>query len=317
MAPQMGVDSSSGRRQHLDLGSIDIPQLQKGHRAHSAAIRLARAAGNSVEGLRLAGNLALLGQDIARSGTLVSTLVGLSAENGALIDLAEILQGESFPAEEVAHLASRLARLRTSRPSLDLVWTLERMVFAGFVADDALFDRLAVYSIPDPGSSLRTWRSLYSIRVARANALRGLELLPETFPVTLDTKPWETSLERFLAAQGISTTDPLLTAHLSIWSVLLRSLRERDTHASVLELAVAMARFEAAQGRWPTSPSELVPAYLTAIPTSPYDPGGLRFDGNKAWSRGPDGDDDGGRPLPDPKTMDGDGDVVVGVRGRR
>ena len=119
------------------------------------------------------------------------------------------------------------------------------------------------------------------------------------------------------AAYGITpdayVADPLVTfaAHL------VPMLRRQEASLAALELAVALARFEAAHGAWPAGEADLVPKYLQAIPTTGLDPTGLRFAGGKAWSRGLDGDDDGGRPLPDPEAMDGDGDIVVEVKGRR
>ncbi|MFO0849702.1 MAG: hypothetical protein U0871_14295 [Gemmataceae bacterium] len=58
-------------------------------------------------------------------------------------------------------------------------------------------------------------------------------------------------------------------------------------------IAVACERFRQAHGRWPDTLTELVPAYLTAVPTDPYDGQPLRLrrtaDGLMVYAVGPDG----------------------------
>jgi hypothetical protein len=63
------------------------------------------------------------------------------------------------------------------------------------------------------------------------------------------------------------------------------------------------------------SRNDLVPSFLPAIPTSAFDPAGLRFSGNKAWSRDSNGVDDGGRRPSD--VLGSNGDIVVEVKGHR
>ena len=294
-----------------------VPRLQAVGKALSAAVRLARASGRIAETLRLGSDLLLVGQDAAREGTLMGALVGAGIETLGSGALERTLRETPVAAEVLERLAERLKALRETRPSIAPAWTLARTHLEGTLSDDALFGALPRGGPFVEGVSLRTFRSMYSTRIGRSNTLRSLELLPETLPPELAAQPDGAAAERTLAAHGCDTEDPVLSEWIRIWPVVLRKIRVRDTHASVLELAVAIARFEVDHHAWPASESDLVPRYLSAIPTSPFDPNGLRFDGQTAWSRGPDGDDDGRRPLSAPYEGVGDGDIVVQVKGHR
>ena len=82
------------------------------------------------------------------------------------------------------------------------------------------------------------------------------------------------------------------------------------TRAELAEAAEVLWAFRIGRHRWPTSLDELVPAYLPAVPMDPavgggaalrYVPGaadGAASAGFVLYSRGPDGEDDGGRDDP-------------------
>ena len=106
----------------------------------------------------------------------------------------------------------------------------------------------------------------------------------------------------------------LLTPNDMIWSHwTLRAAQWRVT-----ETCLAARAYEATRGEPPASLEQLVPQYLPAVPQDPFAPHPLVFRraGGRTliYSRGPDGDDDGGLPG-SPKNPFGDGDVVW-VRAR-
>jgi hypothetical protein len=74
--------------------------------------------------------------------------------------------------------------------------------------------------------------------------------------------------------------------------------RRNQAYLRCAIVAVAAERFRQEQHRWPTTLAELVPNYLSAVPTDPYDGQPLRFkaapDGLLIYSVGPDRQDDGG-----------------------
>lgn len=78
---------------------------------------------------------------------------------------------------------------------------------------------------------------------------------------------------------------------------------------SSLLAALAVERFRLAQHALPSSLTELVPAYLPAVPRDPFDGQGLRYRklaaGYTIYSVGPDGTDDLGQPRAQPGQTNG------------
>ena len=82
--------------------------------------------------------------------------------------------------------------------------------------------------------------------------------------------------------------------------------------------ALAVERFRMAHGgTLPAGLADLVPRYLAAVPTDPYDGKPLRFkpltQGFVVYSLGEDGDDDGGRPRKVGQKVAGDYDVTFRI----
>ncbi len=79
--------------------------------------------------------------------------------------------------------------------------------------------------------------------------------------------------------------------------IVAASLRNQAVLRSAAA-AVAAERYRRAQGRWPASLADLIPAQLREVPADPYDGAPLRYrrldDGVVIYSVGPDGKDDGG-----------------------
>lgn len=72
-----------------------------------------------------------------------------------------------------------------------------------------------------------------------------------------------------------------------------------------LRTELAIARYRRRYGHLPARLADLVPLYLPAVPRDPFQPAtALRWDHGKLWSVGPDGTDDGGRPMAE--VFDGD-----------
>jgi hypothetical protein len=83
----------------------------------------------------------------------------------------------------------------------------------------------------------------------------------------------------------------------AIDGVIEADRRQRALLAS-LAAALAAERFRRAAGRWPDTLDELIPTYLTTVPTDPYDLESLRYrhldDGVVIYTLGPDSIDSGG-----------------------
>ncbi len=90
------------------------------------------------------------------------------------------------------------------------------------------------------------------------------------------------------------------------------------THDRLVRVAVALAAYRAVHGVLPPTLEDLTPRYLRTVPACALTGQPLRYDAatGRVGSFGTDGDDDGGRPLPegdDLPEVEGDGDLVVFV----
>ena len=102
---------------------------------------------------------------------------------------------------------------------------------------------------------------------------------------------------------------------------LAKTFQRDASNTAALRCAVAalgVERFRIAHdGKLPSTLAELVPQYLAAVPTDPYDGKPLRFkpltQGFVVYSLGEDGDDDGGRPFKRGQKTPGDYDVTFRI----
>jgi hypothetical protein len=111
--------------------------------------------------------------------------------------------------------------------------------------------------------------------------------------------------EQVTAERDFDTEVALLPEEAKVTRLTAPSARKvgaafRKHHALVrcLNTVLACESYRRANGRWPATLADLVPAQLAAIPLDPYDGQPLRYrrlpDGVVVYSVGPDGNDDGG-----------------------
>jgi hypothetical protein len=79
-----------------------------------------------------------------------------------------------------------------------------------------------------------------------------------------------------------------------------------ETQNGLLLVVLALHAYRLEHGHYPASLAELAPAYLKKLPDDPFALQGTfqyRLDSNNyvLYSVGPDGKDDGGKPIDDPK----------------
>ena len=98
--------------------------------------------------------------------------------------------------------------------------------------------------------------------------------------------------------------DPLLNDLIGLPAPFImnrgpRLFRERAAQLRAITTLVAAERFRLATGRWPTELADLVPRYLPAVPTDPYDGKPLRYrkvsDGIVVYAIGAELKDHGGK----------------------
>ena len=268
-----------------------------------------------------------MGHDIRRGSGLISTLVGIA--------VAAIGRGNS--GDTVEHLnaaqcksaARRMEKLLANRWRLDQVYTEEKAatqaammeVFgqpkwrAGFIEKETTpLQRLRIYTtskqqiIDDLGTNYD--REIANTRLPYAKKAAAPAHLGDSFSEMLISN---SDRARINEARGLMGDDTLM-----------------------LQLALRAYRLE--HGAYPPTLKSLVPNYLSAVPADPFGGGEpLRYKvigkTYKLWSIGPDGRDDGGKPIPPragqykaktfagerprgPRSFtdfEGKGDVVAGV----
>jgi hypothetical protein len=89
---------------------------------------------------------------------------------------------------------------------------------------------------------------------------------------------------------------------------------DRDAHWRITELRLAARAYQVRYGAAPASAQALVPEYLPSVPRDPFADRPLVYRragrGAVVYSRGPDGDDDGGKLSTATIRPDSDGDIV-------
>jgi hypothetical protein len=153
----------------------------------------------------------------------------------------------------------------------------------------------------NPGGT-KTWYKLYTlVGLAAGDHLTYLKLMKQLVdvsagpPKTMRERPPEIESECQNAPKLYFITHLLVPALGRVTAEELHSLaRLRATRAGI-----AVERFRLANGRLPDSLDELVPKFLDAVPSDPFDDNPIRYKklpkGFVTYSIGPDLKDDGGK----------------------
>ncbi|MCZ6889073.1 MAG: hypothetical protein O7H39_11310 [Gammaproteobacteria bacterium] len=148
------------------------------------------------------------------------------------------------------------------------------------------------------GTSLAAWRHIPI--VPALDAAYGLEMLTDLVnglhtPDAQSIKHCKTIDARISGASWYEAMSRLLIPSLSraveLWV-------RQTASARALRTALACERYRLSTGQWPDNLTALLPDYLDALPTDPFDGQTIRFErieqGVKIWSIGEDQTDDGG-----------------------
>ena len=275
-----------------------------------ACAKISVREGRVAEALRLLTAAWLVAADTARGGAFADVSEIHYRTTSAREALCDVLANQPLTPPLLRELAGRLDALARGRYRTSESWTIERCNLLGTLAEDPIWadwDR-RIFGLP------AARENIWSTRIARAHVLRSMSTLPSVL-ADEGSDPWRAELEPALELVG---QDIPRIAHAALryrWRLPFYVEQEGLAAEAALRLAVAVARFEAERGTWPVAENDLVPSFLPAIPTSAFDPAGLRFSGNKVWSRDSNGVDDGGRRPSD--VLGSNGDIVVEVKGHR
>lgn len=264
-----------------------------------------------------------MGHDIRRGGVLINDLVGIAigaiARNTAW-DIVPRMEGEDGRAA-----LRRLERLCAESIEFWQVLDWEYLFTRGTLAR-MLEDQTAIEAFAGAGLELDAGEQEQLEQYLRDHTPR--QVFDEidaylTTEVDRARAPW--------GAAGDEPTPPPLLEPLipATAAARLRHLTDQGSDRGLL-LTLALQLWQQQHGAWPETLVALVPDYLAALPPDPFTAGEpFRYaptdDGYTLYSLGPDGDDDGGRPVKHLEEAGrmrfslregDDGDAVVGVNLR-
>lgn len=274
------------------------------------------AAQSGLDGIRL-------GSDIPRGAPFIGALVGIACEAIGREELWKSV--EHLDAAQARAAARRLEALIARRVShADILqeekWTGQASLVQIFRAPDWKRQMRGLWG----GGSTQDWRlRLHTMLISKQKILdnftRGMDALianarlPYAAPKTPPPTPG----------------DPLSQILLPVFSHSHWNFARNETSNTLLLAALALRAYRLEHGSYPPSLAALAPAYLKQVPADPLAlKGALRYKrtGDKylLYSVGPDGRDDGGKPIQDPRypgarrqyymvQPDSRGDMVAGL----
>ena len=258
-------------------------------------------------------------QDYGRCGFLMGSLVQFTMDHQLAWAFRDVFADHSFSAADLESFAAALDRLEQSRPDFT-----EALVFESAFARSALLNLewkdfasgwTGLNSVPKPPRP--PWRCLFSQRITRAQALSLIPDLQPDLPRLRSLASWQR-----MAATAPRKLQPPYSENPLVERVVPYLGRSFESDAvsqmmkTLLRVGVAVAWFEARQGRLPGKLEDLVPQYLSQVPVCPLNGQPLRYKDGKIWSLGKNGVDDGGTPGQDDAFDAEDGDVVWTVKRR-
>jgi hypothetical protein len=249
--------------------------------------------------------------DAARGGPILSFLVMLVGEGIHVSTLRELMGGHSFEAADLAALARTLDRMAAARPGIAQAYEAEEVALCRTLIDVAItpgFEQTQVYSE-------RSWRFLFSHRLAYAGALGDLErMFREARSVAgLATHLRSAAMERACSPERIGRNPVTRSLIPALSRVYLRDA-VGQMNWTLMRVATAIAWYEAERGRVPERLEDLVPRYLPVVPACPFTGLPLGYRDGTLWSAGHNRIDEGGTPGTDNDPDAIDGDVVWQVR---
>lgn len=254
-----------------------------------------------------------LAHDTARSGPVVNALIMESLERIAADALREMLSGHSFEAADLESFAGNLDRLLDSRPLLADAFVVDSVLMRRTLADLGMTGA-AVGTTPDFFWD-RSWRYLFSQRLAYAGALGELEQyhreLGAVSALPVERRPAAAEEVRL---RWVVSRNPIVPPIVRIMSPIYGHDAASQMNLMLLRASIAIAWYEAERGVVPRTLEDLVPRYLPRVVPCPLTGKPLGYDHGKVWSAGRNGIDDGGTPGPSNESYDEEGDVVWRVK---
>lgn len=268
------------------------------------------AAGNAEAALDLRVLQAAVGQDLARLGTQWAFVFGNLATLNGLNGIREILATRKIEAGRLAQLGREADFLSSTLAPRERVWHAEEVAMR--IAYDEARDKEDWLPLE---VGLRHW---FSHRIAAAEATAEIAGLIRAARATstLDWRAGANEMEKLIEQLG-RQKNPYARSLLINAFVVEGPPGEVAIHTNLLRVAIAVNRYEARNGAWPSSLADLVPKFLSKVPRCPYADTPVRLGEDRIWSDGFDGADDGGKPMKSRMGHLKDGDAVWRLRAAK
>jgi hypothetical protein len=233
-----------------------------------------------------------MGNDTGRGGVLISGLVSIAIE--------AIGRDTPWPATEKLNLPQTRAALAR----------LQNIYARRLLAADILQEE-KYYGLTMLRAQMRDpkWRDItkWDEDATPADRLRALVVSPETvlqnYARTMDVHIANARLPLLAKKAPLPTpNDPFTKVLAPVFSHANLNFARNDAGNAVWLCALALRAYKLENGKYPANLDELAPHYLKEIPADPFGGGEkLRYRRTKdfyvLWSIGPDGKDDGGKPI--------------------
>jgi hypothetical protein len=256
--------------------------------------------GRADKAMEATRGIVIAGRAVGDEPTLISQLIRLACQAQAVRTLERVLaQGE--PSADELKKMQELLELEAAEPVLLIGVRGERAQLHELM--NGLKSGRVTLSDATGGfrNEGRGIADALGGKMARGSQARLLRLMTEA--VEAAKLPPEQQAEPM---KGIETKAKQAKVNYDVLVALLMpaifkvsdAYRREQAGLRCAIVAVAAERYRKDHGRWPAAPGELVPGYLKAVPTDPYDGKPLRWkalpDGTTVYSVGPDLEDNGG-----------------------
>jgi len=255
-----------------------------------------------------------LGNDVQRGTSIIGALVGAVYQKIGRKEAWELV--DHLTVKEARDAIAQLETINTTE--VPFVNILQEEKWIGLASVQKIFNT--------PGWQRKYAREYYEdqqnearLRFYLTDKRRTMALLTDYYDrcIAIAGQPYHTHLH-----DPPLPDDLMVKAVAPMCKIPWAKLLSVQTANRLLVIALALHAFHLETGRYPASLQELVTAgYLHLLPADPFAASGaFRYTRKGShftlYSIGPDGKDDGGRPIRDPKNIDGAAQgVMAGSKG--
>jgi len=244
----------------MDVGGRLIASALRRHREGNdleAAVRLILAIG--------------LAEDVSRHGDYLHWHDLAATEQRCASVASQVLSAHSLSAADLGSWATWMDRLKRARPTLPSIIAIDSALSRKDVIED--FAGIAV-PLNAPGPYLAvTWRDLWSRTLAKSRSVLDTDRAARALSEQARRPSWE----RAPSDGSESDVGSCYTPDVRILDIDAAS----ELYLLLWRVSIALAWYEAEQGRFPESLGQLVPRYLAKEPISPRTGKALVYEGGK------------------------------------